>query len=180
MAVKNPAAFIGSALGQSETNAKAILASTLGKVLVIDEVYMLYKDNGGSGSQMDPYRTAVIDTIVAEVQGVIGKDRCILLLRYEGKMRKMFQNVNEGLSRRFPLGNAFVLADFDDSELEKIVHYKLEQQALSAITAPVALAIGILSRKRNGLNFGNAGEVENLISVAKMRYQRRQFTTCSS
>lgn len=76
--VKNPADFIGGDLGQSETNSKAILASTMGKVLVIDEAYMLYQDKGGSGTQMDPYRTAVIDTIVAEVQSVIGEDRCVL------------------------------------------------------------------------------------------------------
>lgn len=38
MVVKNPSDFIGSALGQSESNTKAILANTLGKVLVIDEV----------------------------------------------------------------------------------------------------------------------------------------------
>jgi hypothetical protein len=36
--VKNPADFIGSYIGHSEANTKAILASTLGKVLIIDEV----------------------------------------------------------------------------------------------------------------------------------------------
>lgn len=77
-------------------------------------------------------------------------------------MKKMFQNVNEGLSRRFPLENAFVFADFDDSEPEKIMHYKLEEQALSATPTAVAVTIGILSRKRNGLTFGNAREVQNL------------------
>lgn len=34
---KNPADFIGSFLGQSESNTKAILAATVGKVLIIDE-----------------------------------------------------------------------------------------------------------------------------------------------
>ena len=38
--VKNPADFIGNALGQSETNTKAILATTVGKVLIIDEVWL--------------------------------------------------------------------------------------------------------------------------------------------
>lgn len=172
--VKNPADFIGNVMGQSEANTKAILASSLGKVLVIDEAYMLYQDHGGSGSQIDNYRTAVVDTIVAEVQSVIGEDRCVLLLGYEDKMRKMFQNVNEGLSRRFPLDSAFVFADFDDCELEKILLQKLEKQGLSATPAAMSVAIGILSRKRDGLNFGNAGEVENLISAAKVSYQRRQ------
>ena len=36
--VKNPADFVGSALGQSEANTKSILANTVGKVLIIDEV----------------------------------------------------------------------------------------------------------------------------------------------
>lgn len=36
--IKNPADFVGSALGQSEANTKAILANTVGKVLIIDEV----------------------------------------------------------------------------------------------------------------------------------------------
>lgn len=135
---------------------------------------MLYQDHGGSGGQVDIYRTAVVDTIVAEVQSVVGEDRCVLLLGYEDKMRKMFQNVNEGLSRRFPLDSAFLFADFDDSELEKILNYKLKQQDLGATPAAISVAIGVLSRKRDGLNFGNAGEVENLISTAKINYQKRQ------
>ena len=36
--MKNPSDFIGSHIGQSEAQTKAILASTIGKVLVIDEV----------------------------------------------------------------------------------------------------------------------------------------------
>ena len=38
--VKNPADFIGSVLGESEKNTKGILAATVGKVLVIDEVVL--------------------------------------------------------------------------------------------------------------------------------------------
>lgn len=40
--LKNPADFIGSALGESEKNTKGILANTIGKVLVIDEVGSFY------------------------------------------------------------------------------------------------------------------------------------------
>lgn len=38
--MKNPADFIGGALGQSESQTKAILANTVGKVLIIDEVML--------------------------------------------------------------------------------------------------------------------------------------------
>jgi hypothetical protein len=36
--VKNPADFIGAVLGESEKKTKAILSTTIGKILVIDEV----------------------------------------------------------------------------------------------------------------------------------------------
>ena len=39
--IKNPSDFVGNVLGQSESNTKAILATTVGKVLVIDEVSYL-------------------------------------------------------------------------------------------------------------------------------------------
>lgn len=101
--IKNPADFVGSVLGQSESNTKAILASTLGKVLIIDEAYMLYSGSNSLGNQSDPYKTAVIDTIVAEVQSVPGEDRCVLLLGYKDQIETMFRNVNPGLSRRYEL-----------------------------------------------------------------------------
>jgi hypothetical protein len=41
--VKNPADFVGSVLGESEKQTKGILASTVGKVLVIDEVCVDYQ-----------------------------------------------------------------------------------------------------------------------------------------
>ncbi|CAD6447396.1 0557e774-38d7-48ff-aa0d-164e8d9530c5 [Sclerotinia trifoliorum] len=171
---KNPADFIGSAMGQSEENTKNILASTVGKVLIIDEAYMLYSSSDKGGGGADMYRTAVIDTIVAEVQNVPGDDQCVLLLGYEDKMVEMFQNVNPGLTRRFALKDAFNFADFNDQELEEILYLKMETQGLGATPKAVSVAIDLLGRARDGLNFGNGGEVENLISRAKRNYQSRQ------
>jgi AAA lid domain/ATPase family associated with various cellular activities (AAA) len=173
--VKNPSDFIGNVIGQSESNTKAILATTVGKVLVIDEAYMLYSGSGSrGGSGADIYKTAVIDTIVAEVQNVPGDDRCVLLLGYEQQMIEMFQNVNPGLTRRFQLSNAFRFEDFNDSELLEILQLKLTHQDLGATQQAVSTAVDVLSRLRNGLNFGNGGDVENLISKAKENYQARQ------
>jgi hypothetical protein len=173
--VKNPSDFIGNVIGQSEFNTKAILATTVGKVLIIDEAYMLYSGSGsGGGSHTDIFKTAVIDTIVAEVQSVPGDDRCVLLLGYEPQMLDMFQNVNPGLTRRFQLSDAFRFEDFSDSELQEILQLKLTNQDLGATQQAVSTAIDVLSRLRNGLNFGNGGDVENLISKAKANYQARQ------
>lgn len=177
--IKNPSDFIGNVIGQSEVNTKAILETTVGKVLIIDEAYMLYGGSGsgsgsGGGSGSDIFKAAVIDTIVAEVQSVPGEDRCVLLLGYEPQMVDMFQNVNPGLTRRFQLSDAFRFDDFNDSELQEILQFKLASQDLGASPRAISTAIDVLSRLRNGLNFGNAGDVENLISKAKANYQARQ------
>ncbi len=174
MVVKNPADFIGSALGQSESNTKGILDSTIGKVLVIDEAYGLCgapKGDGG-GWQTDPFKTAVVDTIVAEVQSTPGEDRCVLLLGYKDQMEDMFQKVNPGLSRRFPMDSAFVFEDFNDDELGRILDLKLKQQGFETNDQGRKVALDVLRRARNRPHFGNAGEIDNLLNSAKARHQR--------
>lgn len=169
MIVKNPSDFVGSALGDSEKQTKGILAATSGKVLVIDEAYGLY---GGDGTS-NPYKTAVIDTIVAEVQSVPGDDRCVLLLGYQEQMETLFQNANPGLARRFPIASAFNFEDFTDEELRKILELKLKEQSYEATDQAKNAAIDMLNRARNRPNFGNAGEIEILLDRTKARHQAR-------
>ncbi len=171
---KNPADFIGSVIGESEKTTKAILSTTIGKVLLIDEAYMLYSGGmGGTGNHSDPYRTAVIDTIVAEVQSD-DRDRCVLLLGYEDKIMEMFQNVNPGLSRRFRIEDAFRFLDFTGPELGKILELKMKQQEVQATDEAKKTAGEVLGRLRMRPNFGNAGEVDNLLTKAKENFQKRQ------
>ena len=169
--LKNPSDFVGDALGASEKTTKGILTSTVGKVLLVDEAYGLY---GGSGGGSDPYKTAVIDTFVAEVQSVPGDDRCVLLIGYKDQMEAMFQNVNPGLSRRFPLSEAFNFEDFTDDELKEILTMKLKQQGYGATDQAKKVAMDVLKRARNRPNFGNAGEVDILLNSAKGRHQQRR------
>lgn len=166
--VKNPSDFVGAVLGGSEKQTKGILAASLGKVLVIDEAYGLY-----GGTNNDPYKTAVVDTIVADVQSVPGDDRCVLLLGYKDQMEDMFQNVNPGLARRFPISSAFQFEDFDDDELRRILDLKLKQQSFTLTNQAKRVAMEILNRARNRPNFGNAGEVDIMLDAAKARHQTR-------
>lgn len=82
--------------------------------------------------------------------------------------------MNPGLSRRFKIEDSFNFEDFNDDELLKILNLKLNNQNLGATEQAKKLAIEMLSRGRNRPNFGNAGEVENLISEAKARSVRRR------
>ncbi|KAL1795343.1 hypothetical protein ACET3X_007159 [Alternaria dauci] len=167
--VKSPADFVGSVLGGSEANTKAILASTIGKVLIIDEAYML-----ASGAAGDPYKAAVIDTIVAEVQSTAGEDRCVLLLGYKDQMEEMFRDVNPGLARRFPLESAFVFEDFNDTEIRQIFDFKLKEIRFDATDQAKKVAMEVIQRARNRPNFGNAGEVDIILDRAKALHQKHK------
>lgn len=172
--VKNPADFVGNVLGGSESQTKGILASTVGKVLIIDEAYMLATGAGSADTgSVDPYKTAVIDTIVAEVQSTPGEDRCVLLLGYKDQMEEMFQKVNPGLSRRFPISSGFYFEDFTDDELRQILDLKLKKQGFHATHQAKDVAMDVLRRARNKPPFGNAGEVDILLDKAKVIHQKR-------
>ncbi|EED23738.1 conserved hypothetical protein [Talaromyces stipitatus ATCC 10500] len=173
--VKNPSDFVGSVIGESEKNTKGILAATLGKVLVIDEAYGLFAGgtSDGTGARSDQYRSAVVDTIVAEVQSTPGDDRCVLLLGYKDQMQQMFQNVNPGLSRRFPMDQAFVFEDFTEKELNMILDLKLKEQGYDITDRARRVVLEMLERARNRPHFGNAGEIDILLNTAKMHHQRR-------
>jgi hypothetical protein len=132
--------------------------------------------SGGVGQTPDPYKTSIVDTIVAEVQSTPGEDRCVLLLGYEEQMKDMFRNTNPGLSRRFPIADAFRFEDFDDNQLREILDFKLKKQDLSATEDAKHVAIKVHAKARRRLHFGNAGEVENVISQAKSSHQLRQST----
>lgn len=88
----------------------------------------------------------------------------------------IFQNVNPGLARRFAIENAFQFDDYSDSELLQALEWKLKDGDLSATESAKRVAIEVLSRLRNRPNFGNIGEVENILGQAKVRYQQRQAT----
>ncbi|KAK0390083.1 hypothetical protein NLU13_3656 [Sarocladium strictum] len=170
--VKSPADFVGDVIGASEKITKGILDSTVGKVLVIDEAYGFY--SGGKHNRgADVFKIAVIDTIVANVHSTPGDDRCILLLGYREEMRDMLENMNPGLSRRFPLKSAFVFEDFDPTQLATIFHSKLKKQGFGVTPKAEEVALQILERARNQPNFGNAGEVDIILDEAKVRHQKR-------
>lgn len=167
--IKNPADFVGNVLGGSEANTKAILASTVGKVLIIDEAYML-----STGSSGDHFKVAVIDTIVAEVQSTPGEDRCVLLLGYKDQMEDMLRDANPGLARRFPMESAFVFEDFDDTEIGQILDLKLKDIGFEATDQAKKVAMEVIKRARNRLNFGNAGEVDIILNRAKALHQKHK------
>lgn len=170
--LKTASDFIGSVLGASEENTKKILESAIGSVLVIDEAYGLYSDNG-IGNSSDPYKTAVINTIVEQVQNVPGEDRCVIMLGYKEDMQRMIKNSNQGLSRRFQIEDAFEFEDYNDEQLLQILELKMKKRGLTASLDAKVAGVEVLAKQRKLPNFGNGGAVENLLSRAVLKMQKR-------
>ncbi|KAL7924178.1 P-loop containing nucleoside triphosphate hydrolase protein [Trichoderma austrokoningii] len=169
--LKTPADFMGGYVGMSEAKIKGILDSAVGKVLIIDEAYML--DSGDSQENRDISKTGIIDTIVSMTQGVPGEDRCIILVGYEDKIRDLFQNANPGFSRRFPVKHPFQFKDYTLDQLEEILQLKVQEDRLICTDDAIIAARDVLKQALASPNFTNAGEVNSILDAAKMNYESR-------
>ncbi|PTD08788.1 hypothetical protein HYE67_004660 [Fusarium culmorum] len=172
---KTPADLLDRYIGGSENNTKEALREAKGNVLIIDDAHMLDPGtNGSSGSSKNgDFRGAIIDTIVAEVTGAAGEDRCVILCGYPEQMKEMYANTNPGLARRFPLDAAFVFENFSEETLGKVLDLKLAKEKLITTEKAREVAMEVLKRASVRPNFGNGGEVDNLLSKAILARSRR-------
>jgi len=92
-----PSDLIGAFIGKSEANTKEALDDAKGNVLIIDDAHNLFQ---GTDSY-DPFQRAIIDTLVANISGKPGEDRCVILVGSEDGMEQLFREKNPGLQRRF-------------------------------------------------------------------------------
>ncbi|KAJ9456884.1 Protein cfxQ-like protein [Diplonema papillatum] len=160
---KSAGDFGGSVVGAAQQNTLAILQSSVGKVLVIDEAYSL--NDGQYGRQ-------VLDTIVEKVQG--GDDIAVLLLGYEQPMKQMLRDQNPGIARRFNEAYAFHFDDYNDRELFAILQLQLQDLKVGASHDFKEKALEILGTQRLRGNFGNAGAVKALLQAAFQKACKRE------
>lgn len=171
--MKNPTDLINGYVGHSEKNTKEALEEAKGNVLVIDDAHMLYTSNGSGSNTSDVFRRGVIDTLVAEISGAPGEDRCVILAGYPKEMETMFQGSNPGLQRRFPLEDALHFDGYNEDQLCDMLLEKLASDDVSVSEHGKKVAREVLARMRVRPRFGNGGDVENLIARAKLRQRER-------
>jgi AAA+ superfamily predicted ATPase len=168
---KTASDFVGDVVGASQSRTRALIESAQGKVLLIDEAYVL--DDGMYGKQ-------ALDTIVEKVQGAPGEDIAVVMIGYKPQILKMLREQNPGLSRRFQPANAFEFEDFTDSELlETFVSY-CRKDSVYAPPDVKALAVKLLRQQRTLPNFGNAGAVKTLLAQSKQNAANRQGNDAAS
>ena len=168
--VKNPGDLVDRYIGWSERNTKEALDEAKGSVLIIDDAHML---DPGKSSDSCSFRRGVLDTLVADVTGAPGEDRCVILCGYPEHMKEMYANGNPGLARRFPLDTAIVFQDFNAEKLGEVLDLKLQKERLKATEKAREVAIDMLKRASMRPGFGNGAEVDNVLAKAVLARSKR-------
>ncbi|KAH7349934.1 P-loop containing nucleoside triphosphate hydrolase protein [Plectosphaerella cucumerina] len=171
--VVDPSNLIGPYIGWSERNTKRYLSKAKGGVLIIDEAHMLYTSRESGENSSDVFRKAVIDTIVAQVTADADEDRCVILAGYPDHMEDMFLHSNPGLQRRFPKETAMHFEAYTTDQLLQIFSAKMDAEKMKATDDALQVARQVLTRMRINPQFGNAGDVGNLVATARRRHLAR-------
>jgi AAA+ superfamily predicted ATPase len=159
----------GQHVGSTAANVNKYMDMAKGKVLVIDEAYVL---------STTIYGKEALDTLVERVQGTPGEDFAVILCGYEDNMRTMLREGNPGLSRRFRVEDAFRFADYTDQELTTIMLARAKGMSLYLTPELASEAVTkVLAKQRAKPNFGNVGAVNNLLEHGKERMMLRSIRT---
>lgn len=172
--MKNPSDLLARHIGESEERTKDALEDAIGNVLIIDDAHMLYHSSGHGTSDTDSFRTGIIDTIVANVSGKPGEDRCVILVGYKHQMEDMFLNSNPGLQRRFPLENFMHFDNYNVDQLCQILVKAMAEDGNTQVSVHgQQVAREVLGRMSSLPRFGNAGDVGTLLARARLRQMER-------
>ena len=139
--------------GQTAIKVDEVVKKAMGGVLFIDEAYNLVTGDN------DEFGKEAFNTLLTRAENY--RDRLMIIMAgYEEQMRQLLA-VNEGMERRFPHKlhfenyNEDELMEIFDSMLKKR-HYSLHHDAVNAVKR-------LIKSKMSRSNFGNAGEIRNML-----------------
>jgi AAA+ superfamily predicted ATPase len=155
--------LVADHIGGTAIKTMNIVNTAFDGVLFIDEAYALSEEGrGGFGLE-------AIDTLIPVLEN--DRDRIVVIFAgYDSRMRRFLES-NPGLARRIPRENIFSFPDYSPDELLEILEQNLQDRAIpfqSDAETFMKEALFELQRSR-GDNFGNAGEIRNLVDTLERR-----------
>ena len=159
--------LIAEHIGGTAVKTNAIIDTAMDGVLFIDEAYALSEDErGGFGLE-------ALEILLQRMEN--DRHRFVVIAAgYPEKMNR-FRKANPGLERRFPEENLLYFDDFSSEELIKILSDMLERRNIkvSDLFRPALVDLVHEIWKRRDENFGNAGEIRNLVEALDRRRASR-------
>ena len=158
--------LIGQFLGETTIKTTEMLEHCKNGVMLIDEAYSL-----GSDDNRDSYAKEAIDCINQYLTENADKLICIIA-GYKEELNRCFFSQNKGLRRRFPW--TFTIESFNKTELSKIFIDKINSSDDYELDEEVTEKY-IESKIQKEYFVGNAGDIDNIISRAKIINSRINF-----
>ncbi len=163
--------LVADYVGGTAIKTTHVIQSALDGVLFIDEAYALSEEGRGE------YGAEAIDTLIPFLENF--RDRLVIIFAgYSARMQR-FMDSNPGLARRIPRENRFNFPDYLPEELWEILQQELNERAIPyepELEIILQTTISELYRGREQ-NFGNAGEIRNLVdSLERRRAVRIRIT----
>jgi SpoVK/Ycf46/Vps4 family AAA+-type ATPase len=158
--------LIGRFQGDAEANTKARIEAALDGILFVDEAYQLVAD------EHDIYGRRAIETLLASMENYRAR-LSVILAGYPADMDRLVA-ANPGFRRR--LSHIIAFPDYSVEELLEIALRMLADQDYQVgpeATSALAALLRSWDHRRGRPDFGNAGDVRNLVETIVGRHAGR-------
>ena len=159
----NSSDLVAEYVGATALKTTRVVNSALDGVLFIDEAYALSEEGrGGFGLE-------AIDTLIPLMEN--HRDRLVVIFAGYSRKMKQFMESNPGLARRVPRENQFDFPDYSPEELLLILKNELNSRGIpfqNHLEPVLKDTVEELHAFRSE-NFGNAGEIRNLVDALERR-----------
>lgn len=163
--------LVGEYVGSTAIKTAALIEEAQEGVLLVDEVYSIAEKRSEGGIS---YCDEVFNTIVAAMTNS-NYHFCVIFAGYADRMHEVWE-MNEGLYSRFSASNIITLTEYQPSLLQKIFESKIGYQEgstkqVTVLSQDVIDGLPVFFENyfadRDRKNFGNARDVNNLVSEVK-------------
>lgn len=161
--------LIGQYLGETAIKTEAVLKSSIGGVLFIDEAYSL---GNGNERDSDSYSKECIDTLNKFLSEHTKNFVCIIA-GYPEQMNNCFFSKNPGLDRRFPW--KYTLEPYTPSQLKDIFELQLFKSKWRLRKPHYTDCIDKIINEYKDIFKNNGGDTEIFVSMCKMSHAKRVF-----
>lgn len=150
-----PTDLIGEYVGQTKRKIRDILEKAKGKILFIDEAYLLYNNNYKSGN--NPFMQEAIIELLKYMEDV---HNITIFAGYKEEMKKIYE-ANPGIKSR--IYKELIFEDYDVQELYQILENTLKEKGFNVSNNLDKYYIQEYIKKvRNEKLFGNARSMKQL------------------
>ena len=160
-----PNDLIGEYVGQTRDTAREVFNKAKGKLLFIDEAYLICQDGYKSGK--NPFME---EAVVELLKYLEDPKNIVIFAGYKDEVRKLY-DYNPGFKSR--IYKEIIFEDYSNEELIKILSNDLKEKGLKIDTKAKNKIKNYLKERKQEKNFGNARTMKKISQELIMNHANR-------